>query len=281
MPRKRHNKVVRKNLAALRSSISRNVVQNVKVTVQQPRAKSRKAVVRRRNPRADKQPGELLPASNRTSQAPGISSVYNAPSPIGDRTLPAGAITSLIEALKGKSPEPATPSKGLTTDRTESPGLARYMMDRPPVDSPLPDLRRATTLTPATRLYTEKEKIRRWLLVNFRYIPPSGKYKMPQQQIDRVEQMKDVEALLKLYQLTKENMKAQGISEQIPAGLTPRDYEKENRQSLADAAAGGGGGGRRLDYDMDMNNTDDDDDINRLNRMSSEVVQELREGLSR
>lgn len=252
MPRKRNNKVVRKNLAAIRSNISKNVVQNVKVTVQQPKAKSRKGPIRRKNPRADKQPGELLQATNRTSQAPGLSSVYNAPGGT-DRTLSAGAISSLLELLKGKSPEPAAPSRGLVADAPRSGGLGDFLADRPPPDTdvhnspPSTPPQRSSQQTPPTtltRILTDAERIRRWLLVNAHSIPTTATYRTIPQQMTRVRNIRDINALLRLRAETRDNIRSLGYTENLPLNTTPADFERFDRPTLGEAV-----GGQRLNFD--------------------------------
>lgn len=295
MPRKARNQVRKRNLLKMR-----NQTQVVNVVV-----KNTKTIRKKENVKPS--PTEPVMSRNRLlAPTPSVTVMNQQPD---YKTL-----LSLLSAT-GRTPQPIQPSQGLINNPPNVPqsqGLGALLLQNTPVQSPKRDSMKqadsSNILTPATRLYTEKEKVRRWLLNNFQHIPPSGKFKYPHQQIDRVEQMKDTEALLKLYQMTKEYMKQRGIKEKIPEGLTPKDYEKENRQSLGDLAdssrgayyadqgsAKGGGGGamRQLRYDLDMSSSDseayyadrmsaNDDErrINELGRRSNDLIQEMRDGLS-
>lgn len=255
-PRKRNNKVIRKNLAATHKNIrDKNVIQTVKVTVTQPKAQSKKAVPRRRrNPRADPVKGEMLVASNRMPQSSGFS-IYNAPPPGNDRYLPAGAITSLLEVLKGKSPEPAQPSEGLVSTAVTRPGtsgLGRYMASGDPShygeggapDSPIynsPPTRESAGVPPTTvtRILTDAERLRTWLVRNAPSIPTTATYRTLSQQIDRVTNLRDINALMRLRAETQDNIRRRGGREDLPLNTTPADFERFDDRPPLGAAVGG------------------------------------------
>lgn len=247
MPRKARNPVRKRNLLKMRNQ-TRNAVarasgeatQVVNVVV-----KNTKTIRKRESKPSD-------PVMSRNRLLPPTPSVTVMNQQPDYRTL-----LSLLSAT-GRTPTPAQPSQGLINNAPtvpQSQGLASYLTQQSPQSSSIHNSPISSTPmreydtpiappnsvqpspTPTTRILTEVERLRYFLLANIRYVPTTKTIKTPEEQIERIRLMKRAEDLIRLKQLTEEEMKRSRIPVVYPTDMTARDFAEieakyENQNAL-------------------------------------------------